>query len=72
MRVITLTPPSLFSYASLRIIIDDIALETTERVVRIDEEGTERRIFLDFVGVLGDTLGLKATINLLGHNGRAI
>lgn len=39
----------------------------TDCFMAFDADGMQRRIFLDLVGVLGDTPALKAKLDTLGH-----
>ncbi len=70
-RIISLTPPGVKLSAVLNRITPDLVRGMTEGILDIDAEGTKRRIFLDMIGVLGDTPALNSVLDVLGHTALA-
>ncbi len=70
-RVICLTPPGVKTSPVLKLIEDDLVQGVTEGFVDVDADGVRRRIFLDLVGVLGDTPALNEVLDVLGHTSNA-
>ncbi len=70
-RVLSLTPPGVKSAVVLSHILSDIIQGMTVGFLDVDADGVRRRIFLDLVGVVGDTPALNSTLDVLGHTAAA-
>ncbi len=70
-RILSLTPPGVKSVAVLQRILTDISHAATDGVVDYDAEGRKRRVFIDLVGLVGDTPALNSALDVLGHTANA-
>lgn len=70
-RVLSLTPPGVKGEEILDRILEDILHGSTTGFADYDAEGTKRRIFLDLVGLIGDTPALNHYLDVVGHNALA-
>eukprot|EP00171_Calliarthron_tuberculosum_P023015 IDg23015t1 len=66
-RILSLTPPGVKAEFVLSEVMDDIALMSTEGIEVYDAHGTLTRVFFDLVALLGDTPGLNASLDVMGH-----
>jgi len=70
-RVLTLSPPNVSPFAVFETIKDDLSRGTTDGFPGIDANGTRRRVFLDLVGILGDTPAINYGLDVKGQSGAA-
>lgn len=70
-RVLAIVPAGVDIGLLLNHLVDDIVEGMTSGRLIIDAEGKKRRVFLDLVGILGDTPGLNALLDVTGHTGIA-
>ncbi len=68
-RVVSLTPPGVKAEAAIFSIMDDLKTGMTEGFLDVDATGEKRRIFLDLVGIVGDTPAINAALDVIGHTG---
>ena len=70
-RVLAIVPPGVSINEVMKPITKDITEGMTNGHPIIDAEGKKRRIFLDLVGILGDTTGINSLLDVAGHMGIA-
>ncbi len=52
----------------LNTIIDDHIIGTTEGFLCTDAFGLKRRVFIDLIGIVGDTIAINKSLHLKAHN----
>lgn len=55
----------------VRAVTDELAEAMTEGIPTQDAEENSKRLFVEFVGFLGDTPGINHVLDIFGHNGRS-
>jgi len=70
-RILALTPPGVSAEQVLSRIKNDLITGTVEGFDGRDPSGRKVRIFLDLVGLIGDTPGLNRLVDCRGHNALA-
>jgi len=70
-RVISLVPPGVDLAPVIRRFVKDFT-DTLRRAMYVyDANGEKRRVIVDVVNIVGDTLGLNAFLDMKGHNALA-
>lgn len=70
-RFITVLPPGSNALQAMRNFVNDLVHGMTKGSKIIDAAGNQRTIFLDCVGMLGDTPGINGMLDVLGHSHQA-
>jgi len=70
-RVVTLTSPDVSPYSVFKALNEDLRIGITTGFVGTDANGVRRRVFLDLVGILGDTPAINYALDVLGHTASA-
>ena len=70
-RVLSVGPPGTSPYEVLSKLENDLKQGATEGFVDFDADGKRRRVFLDCVGIIGDTPALNGGLDVGGHNAQA-
>ncbi len=66
-RILAQSPPGVNVSELIVKLIPDLIAGSTEGFKDVDGDGNIRRVFLDLVGVLGDTPALNEVLDVLGH-----
>jgi len=70
-RILALSPPNVSPYSFFPDIMADIVQGTTTGYLKTDAEGVVRRVFIDLVGIVGDTPAINYTIDVAGAGATA-
>ncbi len=70
-RVLSIIPPGVSAYEVINTLFCDSETGRTEGFLDIDANGIQRLIFLDAVGILGDTPSIDHGLDVAGHTAAA-